>query len=235
MCIRFGMKLTSVPCCGILYLLNIKIQGVVIIQEIWKNVSEIPGFEMFSLYEISNFGNVKSLRFIQKDRLLNPKWVGTPNSKNPKGTALAVGLHSTIPGEIKQVKVHRLVALAFIPLVEGKNFINHIDENPENNHFSNLEWVTHKENVNHATGIARQVASRQKSGLHKGANNKRSKPVYGIHKIDGHRVDFPSIGRASELIGQNYKHIPAAIKGRKAGKGKQSAGGYKWFYKEEEV
>lgn len=51
--------------------------------------------------------------------------------------------------------VHRLVALHFLPKVDGKEFVNHIDGNKLNNHFSNLEWVTKSENSIHAieTGL----------------------------------------------------------------------------------
>ena len=46
----------------------------------------------------------------------------------------------------KHVKIHRLVAEAFIPKIEGKPQINHIDGNPQNNSISNLEWVDNAEN-----------------------------------------------------------------------------------------
>lgn len=46
--------------------------------------------------------------------------------------------------------VHRLVATLFIDKVEGKEEVNHIDANKENNHVSNLEWVSHAENMKHA-------------------------------------------------------------------------------------
>lgn len=46
--------------------------------------------------------------------------------------------------------VHKLVALAFVPNVLNKDKINHIDGNKENNHFSNLQWCTHSENMKHA-------------------------------------------------------------------------------------
>lgn len=47
--------------------------------------------------------------------------------------------------------IHRLVALTFIPLVDGKNCVNHKDGNKLNNHVSNLEWCTDAENNKHAS------------------------------------------------------------------------------------
>lgn len=49
------------------------------------------------------------------------------------------------------VSVHRIVALMFIPNPLNKPEVNHIDGNKLNNSVSNLEWVTHQENVIHAT------------------------------------------------------------------------------------
>lgn len=54
------------------------------------------------------------------------------------------------------VLIHRLVATTFIPNTDSKKiFVNHIDGNKQNNHVSNLEWVTPSENCTHAyqTGL----------------------------------------------------------------------------------
>ena len=46
--------------------------------------------------------------------------------------------------------VHRLVALAFVPAEDGKDFVNHKDGNKQNNSKTNLEWCTRSENMRHA-------------------------------------------------------------------------------------
>ena len=51
----------------------------------------------------------------------------------------------------KQLKVHQLVALAFIPNPKELPIINHKNENPSDNRVENLEWCTHKYNVNYGT------------------------------------------------------------------------------------
>lgn len=57
--------------------------------------------------------------------------------------------------EKKQYSVHRLVATAFLMADIDRPHVNHIDGNKSNNLVSNLEWVSHSENVRHAysTGL----------------------------------------------------------------------------------
>ncbi len=47
----------------------------------------------------------------------------------------------------KDLYVHRIIAKLFIPNPNNLPEINHKDCNPLNNHYTNLEWVTHKENL----------------------------------------------------------------------------------------
>lgn len=102
-------------------------------EEIWK---DIPGYTGY--YKISNHGQVFSVR---KNIILNPKFAGHGYLR----TTLS------LDGVKKQFYIHRIVAVVFLgEPPKGKNEINHIDSNKENNYFENLEWSSRKENLNHA-------------------------------------------------------------------------------------
>ena len=68
--------------------------------------------------------------------------------KDDRGYAI-VDLYGLNTRRIRK-KVHRLVALNFVPNLSKKPDVNHIDGNKENNKLSNLEWVTPAENTAHA-------------------------------------------------------------------------------------
>lgn len=109
-------------------------------KEIFK---DIPGYE--GLYQVSNLGNVKSLRYNKSNRqvILKPKLTKTGYCR--------VGLH--FRGVSKDFYIHRLVAEAFLPNPDNLPVVNHKDENKLNNNVENLEWCTYYYNNKYGTRV----------------------------------------------------------------------------------
>lgn len=172
------------------------------IEEQWL---DIPGYE--GLYQISNFGRVKSFYF-KNPRILKPHKVkGYSNVELYKNK------------KKKQFYIHRLVMENFCP-IENMNVldVNHKDEDKSNNHISNLEWMTHKDNLNYGS---RAEKARMKM---QGKNSSRSKKVRCIEKD----VRYEALREAERQLGIPATNISKACKGKI-----KTAGGYRWEYVEE--
>ena len=170
-------------------------------KEIWKNV--------LGEYFVSNFGNVKR----------NEKEI-----KKSKDRKWYYYINISINGNVKVFRVHRLVAMAFIPNPLNKNEINHIDGNKTNNNVNNLEWATHKENMKHAFDND-LISKNDLDNMLKLAIKKTSKPIYQI-KNDIIVNEFESLASASRETNINSAHICNVLKGIR-----KSAGGFQWKYK----
>ena len=113
---------------------------VIMESEIWKDVVGYEGF-----YQVSNTGRIKSLeRFIMRNGYktrLSEKFKKICNDTDGyKITILCIN------NNVYNVKIHRLVAEAFIPNSLNLPQVNHIDGDKTNNNDWNLEWVSNLEN-----------------------------------------------------------------------------------------
>lgn len=186
-------------------------------KEIWKDV---VGYE--GLYQVSNFGNVRSVdRTYKHYKKGNTFLKGKNKSQSNSLGYLIVGLSKN--GKPKNIKVHRLVALSFIENPESKPFVNHIDGVKTNNHVSNLEWATASENSSHAFSIGLHKGSHY--GL-KGSRNPNSKKVSQYSENNVLINTFSSITEAYEDTGVHAQNISFACNDKY-----KKAGGFIWKYK----
>ena len=189
--------------------------------EIWK---DIIGYE--GLYQVSNYGRVKSLNYHRtgKEKLLK--------AVKKSDEHLYVDLWKN--GIRKHCFVHRLVAEAFIPNPENKSIVHHIDNNPQNNNVDNLVWLTHEEHAaEHPEFFKAGNEAIRKAGS-KATIKAYSKPINQF-TLDGLflRV-WPSAMEIQRELGCCQRSIHYCCKGRKYHYGKwyniTQAYGYKWEY-----
>lgn len=131
--------------------------------EVWKDIKGYEGY-----YQISNFGNIRSLdRWINNHGTLVFRMgkILSPSKSGPGYLQIAF----YVDGKTQKKYIHRLVMEAFNPTDNPELEINHIDENKENNMITNLEWVTHKENMNK---VSKYIMARE----HKEAKMKEAIP-----------------------------------------------------------
>jgi hypothetical protein len=188
--------------------------------EIWKNVK---GHENY--YQVSNLGRVRSkdrktkngvARFVKKGKLLKAQ----PNSSG----YLRISIKT--PQKRSRIFVHRLVAVAFVPNPEGKPHVNHKDSNYLNNRYDNLEWVTHKENMQHAIKKGRFNESFAKTlDKFKKDRESKQKAVIGTNVKTGKKIRFPTIQEAGRHFGGRAGDICRCCKGER-----NTAQGYRWRY-----
>lgn len=205
-------------------------------KEEWR---DIAGYE--GKYKISSLGRL-SMSGVYRD--------GRRYSPRIKKTRFDVGGYeyavlTNFNGDVKTWKIHRVVALAFIPNPYEYPCIDHLDGNRDNNRASNLRWATHSMNANNP--ITRQRLSdslklycsservreqRRINALNPhGVIARRMKVVRKVCQLDKNGTfirEFESITEAAKYVNGNVTSITRVCRGRRP-----SAYGYKWRYKNE--
>ena len=134
---------------------------------IWLPINNYPN------YEVSICGTVRN---VNTKRVLRPRIVGIDGNGY-----YAVNLCKN--GNSNQYKVHRLVAIHFIPNINNAKYVDHIDNNSFNNTVSNLRWCTQQQN-----NFNRSLSNRNTSGfkgisLYKNLNKWEVKITINYKKI----------------------------------------------------
>ena len=180
--------------------------------ELWKDVKGYEG-----KYQISNLGNVKSLRY--KGSYISKNLVPKTNNDG----RLWVELWKS--GKGKPMLIHRLVGEAFIPNPDNLPQINHKDENPKNNVVWNLEWCTGEYNIQYSARrqLERYTCFGQQPKPRNGKNNK-----YPINQYDmsGNLVKtWPNARTILLQTGMSDWSISECCRGNR-----KKAYGFKWRY-----
>lgn len=137
------------------------------------------------------------------------------HQKNQKGYSQIQLSNKSI---VKNFRIHQLVYTHYIGNIKKGFEINHIDGNKNNNHYSNLELVTRKENMKKAVELG---------FIKKGEDCINSVPVIQLNPITREKIsEFGSINIASKETGISQSSISLASRGYR-----YSAGGFLWELK----
>ena len=176
------------------------------ISEVWKSIN---GFE--GLYEASSKGRIRSLdRKVKNGNgeritrgVIIKGYVGKDNYKR-------VSLSKN--GKKYPKTVHRLIAETFIDNEKNKEMVNHKDAVKTNNDIENLEWVTRKENSEHAArlGLLKDTPKSLKARVEASAEKTR-KAIFVINSKD-ERVYFKSMREACRRLNLDRRHVYKALK-----------------------
>lgn len=166
--------------------------------EEWRDVVGYEGF-----YEVSSLGNVRSIERINANN--QKTYSKIKNIRKDRYGRLRTMLSKD--GVKKTIPIHRLVAMAFVDgYFEGAT-VNHKDENPCNNYYKNLEWMTKGDNNRYGTKARR-------------TGDKNGKPVEQLTLNGEHIAFFKSIKEAAIKTGCDKTCVSNVCHG----KNKQSQG-----------
>lgn len=180
-------------------------------KEVWKDIRGYKG-----RYMISNKGRVKSLKRLADPIFVNNARIVMKVKQRIMKTALSMGYPVVSLNKLgieKQVSVHRLVAQAFIPNPLNLPQVNHRDGNKKNNYYKNLQWVTNRQNIQHAFDNGLIKASRGEDHYNTSLKIKDVKRIRRLHEKGIHAKEIASeygmtIGGVRQIAYRlRWKHI----------------------------
>ncbi len=174
-------------------------------QEVWKQYPDYP------FIEANQFGEIRI-----KDRVITRS---NERKQFVKGRVLKqrlrfdgyMDIQFQVNGKKINLKVHRIVAICFIPNPNNYPEVNHIDNDRTNNNVSNLEWCSSQYNQNYKKNFGTSPAEVQ------------GRPVIAVNPETSEVLYFGSRSEASRRLGVNRGSLSSVVKGKL-----NQTGGY-WF------
>lgn len=122
------------------------------VSEQWKLVADIPGYEVYTGYRVSSWGNVETCKRVQRTHerygfvwLQDSGWMAMHPHDDKDGYQV-VRLSSGLGTQRQFIRMHVLVLLAFGPPRLRGQWGLHKDDNPGHNHIENLYWGNNVQN-----------------------------------------------------------------------------------------
>jgi hypothetical protein len=169
-------------------------------KEIWK---AIPNH---SNYKISSLGKIKRLarvdRVLEKGKYRNKKLAEMILSCETKTHSYKSIMLISDTGPKRRWYLHRLMAEVFLPKIEGKNQVNHINGYKKDNRLENLEWCDNSHNMLHA--------------LNMGLSQQRGETHYHCRKVIDINTGkiYGNIQIAANQNGLGYSSLKAKLRGQ---------------------
>lgn len=179
---------------------------------VWKEIKGFPD------YQVSDTGEVKSTKYWGQFRRKDSG--GLLHQRTYKSGYKYVNLYKD--GHMYSVKVHRLVAQAFLPNPNNLPQVNHKDENKANNNLINLEWCNVVYNLTY-------------NNLQKRSHQKQKRRIKGYNSNE--TIEFDSVTAAALYLTHlnKAKTFKSALGNlvTSANKGNKLNYGYYWEWLEE--
>lgn len=150
-------------------------------------------------YQINKLGEIKSkIRngTRNKEIIIKPKI---------KFGYLTIGLRKN--GKQKFYRIHRLLALQFIPNPNNYDFVDHFDRNPLNNNLENLRWITHSGNMRNRDMKKNKNCSSKYKGVSWCKSDKRWRAIICIGGKNKYLGEFKSEEEAYECYKKKYDEL----------------------------